>query len=243
MVALDIATGGGHTAKYLAAKVKRIIATDLTKEMLAAAKDHLKHIDNIVFAEADAEQLPYPDNHVDIVTCRIAAHHFPSPQKFVAEARRVLKKNGKFLLVDNVASEYATFDFFINKMEKMRDPSHVRSLNISEWEALFENNGLQLLYEQKRKKNLPYQEWVSRMMSSQEDIQNVTNFILQSPQEIQNYYQIVYDTSGDIVSFSLDEWVAVCKKNISAGMPIHVDSQSFSLKAKPDGIRAACHLV
>jgi ubiquinone/menaquinone biosynthesis C-methylase UbiE len=136
MIVLDIATGGGHTAKRLSPYVKRVVATDITKKMLENAADHLIGYSNIDYIIADAEHLPFLNNTFDIVTCRIAAHHFPNPDQFICEVKRVLKEKGKFLLIDNIAPNNEIFDSFINRLEKIRDYSHVRSLKIDEWMVL-----------------------------------------------------------------------------------------------------------
>jgi len=84
-VALDIATGGGHTALAVAPHVARVVATDITAPMLGAAREFVlsRGAGNIDFALADAEDLPFPACSFDLVTCRIAAHHFPDPARFV----------------------------------------------------------------------------------------------------------------------------------------------------------------
>ena len=91
--ALDIATGAGHTAAAFAPHVARVIASDLTEEMLqeAAKLAAAKGFANMETARADAEALPFEDARFDLVTCRIAAHHFPDVPTFVAEVWRVLK--------------------------------------------------------------------------------------------------------------------------------------------------------
>src|SRR5690625_530928 len=147
MIALDIATGGGHVAKQLAKHVHRVIATDLTAGMLLHTATHLKNFHNIEFLEADAEQLPFESETFDVVTCRYAAHHFPHPEKFLLEVHRVLKKDGSFLFVDNVGHEDVAYDTFIQQLEKLRDYSHIRSLKISEWKQFFQQYGLNILYE------------------------------------------------------------------------------------------------
>ncbi|HWK79360.1 MAG TPA: methyltransferase domain-containing protein, partial [Thermomicrobiales bacterium] len=102
---LDIATGGGHVAVTFAPHVARVIASDLTPEILhhAAAYFAERGLANVETALADAEALPFPDDAFQIVTCRIAPHHFPDVPRFVAEAWRVLKPGGTFALVDNIS--------------------------------------------------------------------------------------------------------------------------------------------
>jgi ubiquinone/menaquinone biosynthesis C-methylase UbiE len=143
-VALDVATGGGHTALALAPHVARVVATDLTPEMLAAAREfHLSQgVTNVEYVPADAEALPFADASFDLVTCRIALHHFPDPVRAVQEMARVLKPGGKALLIDNHVPEDDAADTFINTLEKLRDPSHFRAHRLSELQAFFRQAGL-----------------------------------------------------------------------------------------------------
>ena len=90
---LDVATGGGHTALKFAPFVKKVVALDLTPKMLEAAEKFItdKGTTNVEFTAGDAEQLPFEDNTFDLVTSRIAPHHFPDCWRFVQESARVLK--------------------------------------------------------------------------------------------------------------------------------------------------------
>lgn len=143
---LDIATGGGHTALAFAPRVREVVATDITREMLDAAERFIrgKGITNVSFSEADACDLPFEDAEFDLVTCRVAPHHFPDCAKFVREMARVLKPGGTVAMIDNVVPEDRATDDYINALEKFRDPSHVRALTASEWIRLFADAGFTL---------------------------------------------------------------------------------------------------
>ena len=105
--ALDVATGAGHTAAVFAPHVASVIASDITDEMLgeAAKLATSRGLANMSTATAAADALPFPDESFDLVCCRLAAHHFPRIEDFVREVLRVLKKGGRFALVDNVAPD------------------------------------------------------------------------------------------------------------------------------------------
>src|SRR5471032_310923 len=99
--ALDIATGGGHVAYTFAPHVERIWATDITQEMLDIVKTEAakRGLANLRTTYAKAEALPFEDASFDLVTCRIAPHHFDSIPEFLGEVHRVLKGNGVFAVV------------------------------------------------------------------------------------------------------------------------------------------------
>ena len=85
---LDVASAAGHTAFAFAPHVDQVISTDLTPEMIpvASALAAEKGIDNVSFETADAEDLPFEAGQFDLVTCRIAPHHFPHIDRFLAES-------------------------------------------------------------------------------------------------------------------------------------------------------------
>lgn len=159
--ALDIATGGGHTALALAPRVREIVVTDITPEMLAVARAHLesKGVKNALYREADACALPFPDGSFDLVTCRIAPHHFPDVVAFVREMHRVLRPGGRAVLIDNIVPEDRKAADFINRFEKRRDPSHNRCLTISEWVDLFTRAGFQGLQVEHFFKAIEFEAW------------------------------------------------------------------------------------
>src|SRR5436305_2774419 len=144
--ALDIATGGGHTALAVAPLVAQVTVSDLTPRMLEKAREFLlaQGISNAQFQIADAEHLPFPAQAFDRVTCRIAAHHFSNVEQAVQEVVRVLKPGGLYLLIDCMAPSDPELDTFDNVVEKWRDPSHGRSYTAQEWQAFFTRVGLQI---------------------------------------------------------------------------------------------------
>jgi len=144
--ALDIATGGGHTALALAPHVREVVASDLTREMLDAAERFIrgKGIENVSFREADACDLPFADAAFDLVTCRVAPHHFADVGRFVRECARVVKPGGRVIVIDNLAPDDPEAAAYLNAIEKMRDPSHQRAYAEAAWIAFFRDAGLRV---------------------------------------------------------------------------------------------------
>ena len=143
---LDIATGAGHVALAFAPHVDRAVALDLTPSMLRIVEGLARErgLDNLETIEARAEELPFPDSSFEIVTVRLAPHHFADPVGFVREVHRVLQPDGKFLLVDTTVPEDDLLDEEINRIELLRDPSHVRNYRVSEWRNMLEQNGFMI---------------------------------------------------------------------------------------------------
>ncbi len=140
---LDMGCGAGHTALAAAPRAARVVAVDVTPEMLQVAEGLARQrgIANIEFRRADVAALPFPDASFDAVTSRFSAHHYADPQQALREAARVLRPGGRLLLVDTMAPETPFLDTFFNAVEYLRDPSHVRNCRISEWARLFDAAG------------------------------------------------------------------------------------------------------
>ena len=163
--ALDVATGGGHTARALAAAGAHVTVSDLTPEMLAAAEAHLRQAlpdATLDFVTAAAEALPFADGAFEIVSCRIAAHHFGDPRAFLAEVRRVLAAGGVLLLVDNVAPEDARLGEAMNEVERLRDPSHVEAYRVSTWMGWLGEVGLEPYLLERFWRVKPLASWLRR---------------------------------------------------------------------------------
>lgn len=160
---LDVATGGGHVAYTFAPHVARVWATDITQEMLDMVKAEAakRGLDNLRTTYAKAEALPFEDESFDLVTCRIAPHHFDSIPEFLAEVRRVLKAEGLFALVDNVVPAGTVGDY-VNAFERLRDPSHLRAWTMDEWRHALNIARLQTTHDEQIYKTMEFKSWAAR---------------------------------------------------------------------------------
>jgi ubiquinone/menaquinone biosynthesis C-methylase UbiE len=190
---LDIATGGGHTALAFARHVREVVATDLTPKMLAVAEEYVtaQGQKNVQFMRADAEALPFSNAEFDVVTARLAPHHFPNPRRFVSEVARVLLPGGRFILDDNMGPEDDELFDFMDRFERWRDPSHVRALRLSEWRSICEDNRLRVIHtDPLTKKVYPYKEWTERMRLPPMQTDALAAFILASPEHVKEFFDV-----------------------------------------------------
>jgi len=162
--ALDLATGGGHTARAIARLTRRVVAADLTVPMLSAAREFIREtgIENVTFVAGDAEGLPFQNESFDLVTCRIAPHHFSDVPLAVSEVGRVLKPGGSFLLVDILGRDDPELAAFITEVERRRDPTHVRAYRKPEWKAFLRAAGLTVIDEAVVAKVRQREDWCAR---------------------------------------------------------------------------------
>lgn len=180
---LDVATGGGHTALKLAPSVAAVVATDLTPRMLDQAEAFIKAqgVENVTFRLADAEDLPFEDETFDLVTCRIAAHHFPDPARFVGEGVRVLKPGGMLLVQDQLMPGASSDARYVNDYERLRDPSHNRAWSEAEWIQIFQGAGLYVTHREEILKRQRFLTWAALQDCTPETIELLKVLVAQAP--------------------------------------------------------------
>jgi ubiquinone/menaquinone biosynthesis C-methylase UbiE len=141
---LDVACGGGIVVCAFAPHVRQATGIDMTPAMLERARTLAaeKAISNVVWQEGDVSALPYEDGAFTIVVSRFAFHHFPDPLAVLREMVRVCAPGGRIVVVDTLASEDRAKAAAFNRLEKLRDPSHVCNLSLSELRGLFRAVGL-----------------------------------------------------------------------------------------------------
>ncbi len=183
--AIDIATGGGHTALRLAEQGVLVTALDITPEMLrevekAAAARHLV----IQTALADAEQLPFADNSLDLAACRRAAHHFRRIPVFLEEVQRVLKPGGRLGISDMTASQAGKP--WLNHLEQLRDPSHHEAWSPDEWYQGLVEVGFHDIIIQLTEEPLAYTDWLAPVSPQSPEGRASLDFMAQedAPQEL-----------------------------------------------------------
>ena len=160
--ALDVATGTGFTGFRLAQKYKLVVGLDVTSEMLQEARNFSikKKMDNIVFVLGRSEKMPFLNDTFDVVTCRRAAHHFTDRERFVGEVRRVLRQGGTFGFVDMVSPDNDINDSF-NKLERLRDPTHLSAGTKTFWEKTLSKAGFIINFSQTFQERISFEKWLS----------------------------------------------------------------------------------
>lgn len=223
--ALDVATGAGHTAAAFAPHVAHVTASDITDEMLAEAAKLAarKALANMTTAKADAGALPFPDASFDLVTCRIAPHHFPDIPAFVGQAWRVLKAGGTFALVDNVAPDAHTSTGFTsgelrdaaityNAFEKLRDPSHGRALTTGEWLEIFADTGFTVTHHELMAKAMEFDAWCRNMnVQHHYTILKLKSMLTDAAPALKAFLRP--ERQGEAMQFSLTELVLIARKD------------------------------
>jgi len=141
---LDVACGPGLVTCALAAVVAHATGIDVTPAMIERARTLAaeKNVSNVRWQVGDVLPLPFPDDSFSLVVSRFAFHHFPEPAAVLAEMRRVCAPGGRVAVVDVASSPDPAKAAAFDRMERLRDPSHVRALPLAELVALFTTAGL-----------------------------------------------------------------------------------------------------
>jgi SAM-dependent methyltransferase len=199
---LDVGTATGHTALRLAPHVGRVVGVDMTPQMLAVARALAaeRDIANAVFVEGDAEALPFADASFDVVTCRVCAHHFPHVARAVAEMARVTRPGGQVAVVDNYTPDDGEQDQFINTLETVRDPSHVREYTLAEWRTFFVQAGLEVAGEDLGEMQIEVPDWVERAQTPPEAVATVHSMLAGAAPSVRAAFSI---ESGAVARFRL----------------------------------------
>jgi ubiquinone/menaquinone biosynthesis C-methylase UbiE len=191
--ALDVATGAGHTGLFLAQQGFDVVLTDIAQPMLdRAAQTAAERGLSIKTAQHPAEKLPYENESFDLVICRVAAHHFSSPQRFVAEAARVLKTGGFFIVIDGtVMDDNSEAEEWAHSVEKLRDPSHNRFITPNAWKELCEKNHLSV----QELKLVPFKQpdlnwYFETAATSQENRRKVLDLIEHAPESARTLFRL-----------------------------------------------------
>ena len=207
---LDIATGAGHTALAFAPHVRQVVAYDLTQAMLVETVKNAaqRGLTNVSTQQGPAEKLPFPDAAFDIVTVRLASHHFADNAAAVREMARVAKPGGKVVVVDNYGPEDEALDSQLQHIEKLRDPSHVRSYRLSVWRAFLRNAGLTIQREvtdhyTESKRGMDLDDWVRRSKTSPDRVAELRRLFTTAAPDLRDLLTIQRD--GDAIWFRLPQ--------------------------------------
>lgn len=198
---LDLGCGAGHVSFLAAPHVAEVVAYDLSEQMLAVVTTAAteRSIGNIVTRQGVAERLPFPDASFDFVLSRYSAHHWQDADAGLREVARVLRPDGVFGLVDSLSPGAPVLDTFLQALELLRDPSHVRSYARVEWDAALVRAGLQPGPSTAYRVRLEFASWIARMRTPQPHVAAIRSLQAAVSDEVRAYFGI--DAQG---SFDLD---------------------------------------
>ncbi|MBV8524226.1 MAG: methyltransferase domain-containing protein [Acetobacteraceae bacterium] len=194
---LDLGCGGGHVSYAVAPHVGEVVAYDLLQEMLeivgrAAAE---RGLTNISTRQGAAEQLPFADAAFDFVFSRYSAHHWRDFDIGLREAARVLKPGRIVAFIDVVSPGQPVLDTYLQAVEILRDPSHVRDYSRAEWDAALARSGLRLGPVRAHRVRLEFASWVARMRTPVLHVEAIRSLQAVIADDVRRHFQIESDGS------------------------------------------------
>ncbi|HEX2913676.1 MAG TPA: methyltransferase domain-containing protein [Chloroflexia bacterium] len=213
---MDLGTGAGHTALAFAPFVARVVAIDVTPQMLEEVRRNAaaRGIQNIVTKQGAAEALPCPDNSFELVSCRLTTHHFADLPLALREMARVLRPGGRLLIVDSIAPEDPELDRQVNQIEVLRDPSHVRNYRTSEWLQLVEEAGLKVVdyypgvYDEGDK--MDFDRWTARIGTSPENVEALRQIFNTASAGLREVFNV--EVNGPVIRFTIPILTMIAQK-------------------------------
>lgn len=189
---LDAGCGAGHTAASFAPHVGEVVALDFTATMLNQVEvlAEERALTNLSTKLGDVEKLPFADSSFDLVVSRYSAHHWARPGKALHEFLRVLRAGGQFILSDVLGFSDPVCDTYLNAIEVLRDPSHVRDYTLEEWSNCFAAAGFNLEVVLPYRIFLHFEEWTERMETPEVNRAAIRALYNASPEEVREALQI-----------------------------------------------------
>jgi SAM-dependent methyltransferase len=159
------------------------------------AEARKRGLDNVVTKQGAAEALPCPDASFDVVATRYSAHHWGAFKDGLAQMRRVLKQDGLALFMDVVSPGVPLLDTWLQTLELLRDPSHVRNASLDEWRATLASVGFAVDDVATYKLRLQFGPWIERMRTPDVHVAAIRSLQRRAAAEVGEYFAIEDDGS------------------------------------------------
>jgi SAM-dependent methyltransferase len=203
---LDLGCGAGHVSFHVAPQVGSVIAYDLSAQMLdvvaRTAADRGLH--NVTTRQGVAESLPFSDKSFDYVLSRYSTHHWRDFDAGLREVARVLKPDGIAAFVDSVSPGPPLLDTYLQAVEVLRDPSHVRSYSRMEWEAALNRAGLRCDTARQHRLRMHFAVWTERMQTPKVLCEAIRALQRAMSETVTRYFDIGADGSFDLDTVTLE---------------------------------------
>jgi len=192
---LDAGCGAGHTALAFAPHAAHVVAYDLTAAMLEQVERLAaeRGLHNVETRQGSVERLPFEDGAFDLVVSRYSAHHWGKPAAALREFHRVLKPGGSFILSDIVAPGTPLLDTWLQTIEVVRDPSHVRDHSREQWCDMLDDARFDPQVVHGWMQPLEFEPWVQRIGTPPLFVKALRALFDAAPTEVRAFFAIGAD--------------------------------------------------
>jgi ubiquinone/menaquinone biosynthesis C-methylase UbiE len=204
--ALDLGCGGGHAAFAVAPHVARVVAYDLSQDMLDAvgAEATRRGLRNIATRQGAVERVPFADASFDLVVTRFSAHHWRDLGAALREARRVVAPAGRAVFIDAVSPGPPQLDTFLQAIELFRDPSHVRDYSIAEWRAALAAAGFEVTAVTPRRVKIAFEPWIERMRTPENQAEAIRAVERHVSTEVARHFALAADGGFELDAATIE---------------------------------------
>jgi ubiquinone/menaquinone biosynthesis C-methylase UbiE len=159
---LEVACGTGASTIAFAERCKAAVGLEIRADAMARARlDALnRKVANASFVTGELERMPLADGSFTGAICRFSFHHIVNPERVFAEMARVVAANGWMVVSDMTASDDPEEAEFHNRLERLCDPTHARTLAASEFERMFGEHGFRISMKIARDSRITLNDWV-----------------------------------------------------------------------------------
>ena len=194
---LDAGCGPGPVTLKLAPHTKTVTSVDFTPSMLGVAKESVaaQNLLNVEFQLSSLEDFAAPAASFDRIVTRYSAHHWPDPLKVLHRFRKTISPGGFLLLCDVMASEIPVLDTFLQAVEILRDPSHVRDHTAQQWQAMCRSAGFKSEIVYRWPLRLEFGSWVERMATPIERIKALHQLFEGAGADVKTEFDVAADYS------------------------------------------------
>jgi ubiquinone/menaquinone biosynthesis C-methylase UbiE len=176
---LEVACGPGACTLAFAGRCCRAIGLDPSIELITEARENAARRDarNAEFIVGEVERMGFRNGAFDAAVCRFSFHHFTDPARVFAEMARVIGPRGWMVIVDVTASEDPAKAALHNELERLCDPTHVRTLAASEFERIFAAEGFNVAMKIARQSRSTVEEWTKWGAAPAENIPAIRGIV------------------------------------------------------------------
>jgi ubiquinone/menaquinone biosynthesis C-methylase UbiE len=180
----DACCGHGAVSAYFAPRVKMVIASDTSMEILKKAQELIserKALGNVLFREADPEDLSFPAGAFSLLCCRRDFQRFFDLQRVLAEFYRVLRWEGKMVFIDTLLPEDPAAADFYGEINRLRDPGYVRAFRLEEWQTALESSAFRIDEVRTFETRVSFRDWCGEALLSSASTERLQDLFLSAP--------------------------------------------------------------